>query len=119
MAPTRELAMQVAEEAEKLAPSRHFQHRARVRRPAVCGSNSPGFWRGCDLSSARPGRMLDHLARGTITLDKVRYVVLDEADRMLDIGFRPRHRADHAPLPAGPADAAHVGHGCRPTDEAQ
>ena len=36
-----------------------------------------------------PGRVLDHLSRGTLTLENVRYVVLDEADRMLDIGFRP------------------------------
>src|SRR5205085_9499089 len=36
-----------------------------------------------------PGRVLDHLSRGTLVLDRVRYVVLDEADRMLDIGFRP------------------------------
>jgi ATP-dependent RNA helicase DeaD len=37
-----------------------------------------------------PGRVFDHLSRGTISLEKVRYVVLDEADRMLDIGFRPQ-----------------------------
>src|SRR5207253_3174588 len=36
-----------------------------------------------------PGRVLDHLGRGTLQLGRVRYVVLDEADRMLDIGFRP------------------------------
>jgi ATP-dependent RNA helicase DeaD len=45
--------------------------------------------RGCHLAVGTPGRLLDHLSRGTLSLDRVRYVVLDEADRMLDIGFRP------------------------------
>jgi len=48
-----------------------------------------GLARGCDLVVGTPGRMLDHLRRGSMSLDHVRYVVLDEADRMLDIGFRP------------------------------
>ena len=45
--------------------------------------------KGVDIAVGTPGRVLDHLARGTLNLDRVRYVVLDEADRMLDIGFRP------------------------------
>src|SRR5207248_7097512 len=45
--------------------------------------------RGCHIAVGTPGRLLDHLSRGTLTLQHVRYVVLDEADRMLDIGFRP------------------------------
>src|SRR5207237_4700600 len=45
--------------------------------------------RGIDIAIGTPGRVLDHLARGTLSLAGVRYVVLDEADRMLDIGFRP------------------------------
>jgi ATP-dependent RNA helicase DeaD len=45
--------------------------------------------RGCNIVVGTPGRVLDHLSRGTLTLDHVRYLVLDEADRMLDIGFRP------------------------------
>jgi ATP-dependent RNA helicase DeaD len=44
---------------------------------------------GYAIAVGTPGRLLDHLARGTLLLDRVRYVVLDEADRMLDIGFRP------------------------------
>ena len=44
---------------------------------------------GANIVVGTPGRVLDHLSRGTLRLDKVRYVVLDEADRMLDIGFRP------------------------------
>jgi ATP-dependent RNA helicase DeaD len=89
LAPTRELAVQVAEEAIKLAPSRHF------RTVAVYGGQPFGrqlaeLRKGCTLVVGTPGRILDHLSRGTITVAGVRYCVLDEADRMLDIGFRPQ-----------------------------
>jgi ATP-dependent RNA helicase DeaD len=89
LAPTRELAVQVAEEAHKLAPSRHF------RTVPVYGGQRFGrqmelLRKGCTLIVGTPGRVNDHLQRGTISLEKVRYVVLDEADRMLDIGFRPQ-----------------------------
>ena len=56
---------------------------------AGMGKQLDGLSRGCDLVVGTPGRMLDHLRRGIMTLNDVRYVVLDEADRMLDIGFRP------------------------------
>jgi ATP-dependent RNA helicase DeaD len=88
MCPTRELALQVSKEAEKLAPSRRFRTVA-VYGGARMGQQLQGLARGCDLVVGTPGRMLDHLRRGTMNLDNVRYVVLDEADRMLDIGFRP------------------------------
>jgi ATP-dependent RNA helicase DeaD len=88
MTPTRELALQVAKEAEKLAPSRRF------RTVAVYGGTGMsrqlhGLSKGCDLVVGTPGRILDHLRRGSLCLEQVKYVVLDEADRMLDIGFRP------------------------------
>jgi ATP-dependent RNA helicase DeaD len=88
MCPTRELALQVAQEAEKLAPSRRFRTVA-VYGGARMGKQLEGLSRGCDLVVGTPGRIIDHLRRGTLNLDNVRYVVLDEADRMLDIGFRP------------------------------
>jgi ATP-dependent RNA helicase DeaD len=88
MCPTRELALQVSQEAEKLAPSRRFRTVA-VYGGARMGQQLQGLARGCDLVVGTPGRMLDHLRRGTMSLEHVRYVVLDEADRMLDIGFRP------------------------------
>ncbi len=88
MLPTRELAMQVAEEAVKLAPSAKFRSLC-VYGGAGMGKQLEGLARGVDLVVGTPGRMLDHLQRGTMKLDHVRYVVLDEADRMLDIGFRP------------------------------
>jgi ATP-dependent RNA helicase DeaD len=100
MAPTRELAVQVAEEAVKLAPSRHF-----MTVPVYGGQRFGGqlakLRAGCTLIVGTPGRVLDHLSRGTITLEKVRYCVLDEADRMLDIGFRPQIERIMRRLPQG------------------
>jgi ATP-dependent RNA helicase DeaD len=88
MCPTRELALQVSREAEKLAPSRRFRTVA-VYGGARMGQQVEGLRAGCDLVVGTPGRIIDHLRRGTLSLDHVRYAVLDEADRMLDIGFRP------------------------------
>jgi ATP-dependent RNA helicase DeaD len=88
MCPTRELAVQVALEAEKLAPSRRFRTCA-VYGGARMGKQLESLRKGVDLVVGTPGRVLDHIRRGTLTLDNVRYAVLDEADRMLDIGFRP------------------------------
>ncbi len=88
LCPTRELALQVTDEATKLAPSKH------CRAVAILGGQRlrtqlNALKQGCDIAVGTPGRLLDHLARGSMRLDRVRYVVLDEADRMLDIGFRP------------------------------
>jgi hypothetical protein len=81
-------AVQVAEEGTKLAPTPG----CRIA-PIIGGQRMRGqlqqLRRGCAVVVGTPGRVLDHLSRGTMTLDNVRYVVLDEADRMLDIGFRP------------------------------
>jgi len=88
LAPTRELVVQVAEEASKLSPSKDCR-----ALPIYGGQRFHqqllGLKRGCHLIVGTPGRILDHLSRGTLSLSQVRYVVLDEADRMLDIGFRP------------------------------
>jgi ATP-dependent RNA helicase DeaD len=88
LAPTRELVVQVCEEARKLAPSRH------CRAIPIYGGQRfrqqlTEMKKGIHIAVGSPGRVLDHLGRGTLQLDRVRYVVLDEADRMLDIGFRP------------------------------
>jgi ATP-dependent RNA helicase DeaD len=88
LAPTRELVVQVSEEATKLSPS------PQLRTLPIYGGQRMGkqlseLRRGCSLVVGTPGRVLDHLARGTLSLHNVDYVVLDEADRMLDIGFRP------------------------------
>jgi ATP-dependent RNA helicase DeaD len=88
LAPTRELVVQVSEEAAKLSPNRH------CRAVPIYGGQRfrqqlTLLKRGCNIAVGTPGRVLDHLSRGTLTLEHVRYLVLDEADRMLDIGFRP------------------------------
>jgi ATP-dependent RNA helicase DeaD len=88
LAPTRELVVQVAEEATRLAPSPHC-HSVAIYGGQRFRQQLTQLRRGCALVVGTPGRILDHLSRGTLTLDQVRYVVLDEADRMLDIGFRP------------------------------
>src|SRR5438105_7229760 len=88
MAPTRELVVQVSEEARKLTPHRH------CRTVPIYGGQRfrqqlAEMRKGYAIGVGTPGRVLDHLSRGTLSLEHVRYVVLDEADRMLDIGFRP------------------------------
>jgi ATP-dependent RNA helicase DeaD len=88
MVPTRELAVQVRDEAVKLA------HGRRVHVVAVYGGKPirdqiEKLRKGAQIVIGTPGRVLDHLARGTIDFSKLKIVVLDEADRMLDIGFRP------------------------------
>nr|CAJ15140.1 PL10a protein [Platynereis dumerilii] len=92
LAPTRELASQIYEEARK------FAYRSHVRPCVVYGGADIGAQmrdlpeRGCHLLVATPGRLVDMLERGKIGLDHIRFVVLDEADRMLDMGFEPQIR---------------------------
>jgi len=88
LAPTRELAVQVRDECHKLAAGR------KTRVLAVYGGKpirkqTEQLRRGAEIVVGTPGRVLDLMDRATLMLDAVRYVVLDEADRMLDIGFRP------------------------------
>jgi len=88
LCPTRELSEQVADEAKRLAAEHDC-------RPALLVGGRP---MGAQLAALRdrativvgtPGRVIDHLRRGTLNLDRLKIAVLDEADRMLDIGFRP------------------------------
>jgi ATP-dependent RNA helicase DeaD len=86
MAPTRELAIQVAEEIEKLG---RFKG---IRSLAIYGGQDisrqiRSLKRKPQIIIGTPGRLLDHINRKTIRLDDVRTVVLDEADEMLDMGF--------------------------------
>ncbi len=88
LVPTRELAVQVREEFVKLA------HGRRIHSVAVYGGKPirgqiDKLSRGAEVVIGTPGRVLDHLSRGTLKFDGLEIVVLDEADRMLDIGFRP------------------------------
>ncbi|CAB1457177.1 unnamed protein product [Pleuronectes platessa] len=91
LAPTRELALQIYDEARKVA------YRSRVRPCVVYGGADIGgqireLERGCHLLVATPGRLVDMMERGKIGLDYCNYLILDEADRMLDMGFEPQIR---------------------------
>eukprot|EP00659_Diplonema_papillatum_P016616 gene16616-25483_t len=87
IAPTRELAVQIQEEVQKVAN--------RLRTACVYGGAPKGqqigeLKRGAAICIATPGRMIDFLEAGFTNLKRVTYLVLDEADRMLDMGFEPQ-----------------------------
>lgn len=91
LAPTRELAMQIHEEARK------FTYRSWAHACVIYGGADPALQlrelrKGCDVLVATPGRLLDMMQRGQVSLAQCRYLVLDEADRMLDMGFEPQIR---------------------------
>ncbi len=87
LAPTRELASQIVDELDSIARARD------LRIAAVYGGVGFGpqsnAARRADIVVATPGRLEDLLGRGTISLEEVEILVLDEADRMLDMGFKP------------------------------
>ena len=86
--PTRELAMQVAEEVAKLAMFKKGVRELPIYGGASYDRQLRGLRDGAQIIIGTPGRVMDHLERGTLKLDEVTTVVLDEADRMLDMGFR-------------------------------
>lgn len=88
LVPTRELAVQVHQEFTRLAGGTDLRiaaiyggHRIKTQINSLAS--------GIDVVVGTPGRVIDHMLRGTLQLDDLECVVLDEADRMLDIGFRP------------------------------
>ena len=98
--PTRELAAQIVEHAHALA--RH----TRVRAAAVYGGvgmkpQQEALRRGVDIIVATPGRLLDHMQYDYTNFQKLEVLVLDEADRMLDMGFLPDIRRVLKSLPVG------------------
>jgi ATP-dependent RNA helicase RhlE len=98
LAPTRELASQIVESYEQLAP-KGSPRCTLVIGGAGMGRQRDELKRGSGVVVATPGRLLDHVERGTVNLKHVEVLVLDEADRMLDIGFWPAIRRIVAGLP--------------------
>ncbi|WP_242371330.1 DEAD/DEAH box helicase [Anaeromyxobacter sp. SG26] len=89
LAPTRELAVQIGEELERFGRGR------RVRGAVIIGGVGMGaqaeaFRERREIVIATPGRLVDHLEQGNAKLDAIEVLVLDEADRMLDMGFKPQ-----------------------------
>lgn len=91
LAPTRELAQQIQQVASE------FGHLSYVRNTCVFGGapkreQARDLERGVEIVIATPGRLIDFLEKGTTNLQRCTYLVLDEADRMLDMGFEPQIR---------------------------
>ncbi|XP_019866511.2 ATP-dependent RNA helicase p62-like [Aethina tumida] len=91
LAPTRELAQQIQQVA------RDFGRASYIRNTCIFGGAPKGpqardLERGVEICIATPGRLIDFLEKGTTNLERCTYLVLDEADRMLDMGFEPQIR---------------------------
>jgi len=92
LCPTRELAQQVCDDTEALARGTSIRVRA-IYGGVSYGPQTRALREGFEIIVATPGRFIDHLERGNADLSNLRVLVLDEADRMLDMGFRPQIEA--------------------------
>ena len=88
LCPTRELATQVADEVYKLTAFKRDIHCVPIYGGASYERQLFELKKGVQIVIGTPGRVMDHLERGTLKLDQLKVVILDEADRMLDMGFR-------------------------------
>jgi superfamily II DNA/RNA helicase len=88
LAPTRELAAQVAESFEKFSTYHKLTMALLIGGVSFADQNA-ALDKGVDVLIATPGRLLDHFERGKVMLNDVKILVIDEADRMLDMGFIP------------------------------
>lgn len=88
LAPTRELAAQVADNIEKYGKYLQLSH-ALIVGGVNAGDQIAKLERGVDILIATPGRLLDLFERGNVLLRDIKFLVIDEADRMLDMGFIP------------------------------
>jgi len=91
LAPTRELACQIYDEAKK------FSYKTGLKSVVVYGGAPIGYQlrdleRGCDILVATPGRLVDIMERARLSVSHIKWLILDEADRMLDMGFEPQIR---------------------------
>jgi ATP-dependent RNA helicase RhlE len=98
LAPTRELALQIGEELERFGRARQVRG-AVVIGGVGMGNQTQAFRDRREVVIATPGRLVDHLQQGTARLDQIEVLVLDEADRMLDMGFAPQLARILARLP--------------------
>ncbi|MFO0029929.1 MAG: DEAD/DEAH box helicase, partial [Pseudomonadota bacterium] len=87
LAPTRELAIQVAEAFQKYAATLPGFHVLPIYGGQAYGAQFHGLKRGAHVVVGTPGRVIDHLDRGSLDLSRLRTAVLDEADEMLRMGF--------------------------------
>ena len=92
LVPTRELARQVAQAADELFHGTPFRVAA-VYGGVGYGAQREALRKGAHLIVGTPGRILDHLVQRTMNLDRLKFLVFDEADRMLSVGFYPDMRA--------------------------
>jgi ATP-dependent RNA helicase DeaD len=88
LCPTRELAVQVSEEVHKLAFFKRGIHALPIYGGQSYDRQMYGLKQGAQIVIGTPGRVMDHMRRGTLRLDQLKMAVLDEADVMLDMGFR-------------------------------
>ena len=98
LTPTRELALQVHEVIEAFGKALHLRS-ACVYGGVGMEPQTQALRRGCAVIVATPGRLLDHMTRGNVRFDHLSILVLDEADRMLDMGFLPDIRRIIGKLP--------------------
>ena len=88
VAPTRELALQIFHETKK------FTFKLKSCRPKIAyggvdfNDQATGLWLGCNILIGTPGRIRHYIEEGKVSLENIKYFVLDEADRMLDMGFK-------------------------------
>ena len=88
LCPTRELAIQVSEEVHKLALFKRGVNALPIYGGQSYDRQLMGLKQGAQIVIGTPGRVMDHMRRGTLRLDQVKMIILDEADVMLDMGFR-------------------------------
>src|SRR3954449_4442184 len=88
LCPTRELAVQVSEEVHKLAFFKRGLHALPVYGGQSYDRQLYGLRQGAHIVIGTPGRVMDHMRRGTLRLDTLKMVILDEVDVMLNMGFR-------------------------------
>jgi ATP-dependent RNA helicase RhlE len=99
LTPTRELAVQVEESVRTYGRSLPLRS-AVVHGGVPINPQTKALWTGVEILVATPGRLLDHIGQGKLNLTQVEILVLDEADRMLDMGFIPDVRKIVGMLPA-------------------